>query len=557
MNHIPGKSPSVADTVFGQFQQAALDEPTLPFLCYPASHARGYCEEGAEFSYVTSMRIVEGLSTQYRAAGFTRGHRVALMVGNRPEHFWHLLALNSIGACVVTLNQDYLPHELAYGIGFADSSLVLTATPWLDKVQEAVRSLGRSIPVIDVCAPPPAFPTPAFHAEEVPARDGDLPALIIYTSGTTGRPKGCVISNTSCLAAAESYTSAGGLIEFHRGSDRLYVPLPAFHMNISVYALNSIIRLRNCLIVQDRFSASRWLSDLIETRATCFHYLGIIPPILVKMPPSSDDRRHSARFGSGAGVDPPIREAFEERFGVPLVEAWGMTETSRAIQNSEVPRNLVPRAFGRPRPPLEVRVVDDHDEDVPTDTPGELLVRAAGGDPRFGFFSGYLKQSEETERAWRGGWFHTGDVVRQRADGLLIFVERRKNIIRRSGENIAAAEVEEALQTFDHVAGVAVLAVADELHDEEIMACIVLRAGIPVTRSTAAALLAALPGRLGATKVPAWIAFVNELPVTGTLKVQKGVIFPQGVDPRMDPRSIDLREEKRELRRLETSGGHA
>src|SRR5690606_12655175 len=119
------------------------------------------------------------------------------------------------------------------------------------------------------------------------------------------------------------------------------------------------------------------------------------------------ERRHKIRFAQGAGVDPFVREAFEKRFGFPLIEGWGMTETSRAIHNCEMPRCLEDRAFGKPRPPLEVRVADDHDRVVPFGTPGELQLRCAGPDPRHGFFSGYVKQPEETEKAWRNGWFHT------------------------------------------------------------------------------------------------------------------------------------------------------
>lgn len=547
----------MAETVYQQFREAALESPALPFLCYPASGTREYWPEGVEFSYGDALRYVDTLGEGYRAAGYGPGHRIALVVGNRPEHFWHLLALNSVGACVVTLNQDYLPDEMSYGIGFPNCSLVLTAPPWLPKVQSAVGKLASPVPVLDVLALPESFPAPSREPTEVPTEVTSRPALIIYTSGTTGRPKGCVISNMSCLAAGESYTGAGGLITFFPGKDRLYIPLPAFHMNVSVYTFNSITRLRNCMIMQDRFSASRWLADLIETRATCFHYLGIIPPVLVKMPPSEDDKRHSARFGSGAGVDPLIRKAFEERFGVPLVEAWGMTETSRSIQNSELPRCLEFRAFGRPRPPLEVRIVDDSDNPLPFNTPGELLVRASGPDPRMGFFSGYLNLPEETERAWRGGWFHTGDVVRQREDGMLYFVDRRKNIIRRSGENIAAAEVEEALLDLPEVKGAAALAVVDDLYDEEVMACIVLMPAATRSFATAEHLLSELRGKLGISKLPGWIAFVDDLPVTGTQKIQKGLLFPAGQDPRFDPRTFDLREAKRGIRLAELADQRA
>jgi acyl-CoA synthetase (AMP-forming)/AMP-acid ligase II len=535
-------------TVYEQFLEAASDGPSLPFLCYPSSETRGYLPSGAQFSYGQTLGIVDNLTRQYSNAGYTAGHRVALVTGNRPEHFWHLLALNRLAVSVVMLNPDYLPHEMAFGIGFAESALVLAAPTYIQRVKEAVAGLTPLPPVVDMMDRVGHFPAPAHRPNNRVAAAGDREALIIYTSGTTGRPKGCVISNSSCLAAGESYTTAGGLLSFEQRRERLYIPLPAFHMNVSVYTLNSITRVQGCIIMQDRFSVSRWWRDLAETKATCFHYLGIIPPLLIKAPYSDDEKRHCAKFGSGAGVDPLVRQAFETRFGVPLIEAWGMTETSRAIQNSELPRCLEPRAFGRPRPPLEVLIADEHGSSLPHGTPGELLVRASGPNPRAGFFSGYLNLPDETELAWQGGWFHTGDIVWQRSDGMLFFVDRRKNIVRRSGENISAAEVEEALLVLPQVKSAAVLAVKDDLHDEEVLACIVPMPDVEPSARTADAILDGLEGKLAHHKFPAWLAFLDSMPVTGTQKIQKRRIFAEGQDPRTDPRTFDLRDNKHRRR---------
>jgi crotonobetaine/carnitine-CoA ligase len=165
--------------------------------------------------------------------------------------------------------------------------------------------------------------------------------------------------------------------------------------------------------------------------------------------------------------------------------------------------------------------------------------------PRHGFFSGYLKNAEATDEAWRGGWFHTGDVVRRAADGMLYFVDRKKNIIRRSGENIAAAEVEAVLQAHDAVAQVAVLAVPDEIREEEVMACIVPMPGVTADRALAEALLAWSLSKLAYFKAPGWILYTESLPTTGTQKVQKTQIFPRGDDPRRRPGILDLRELKK------------
>mgnify|MGYP002632476537 CR=1 FL=1 len=534
----------MVNTVFEQFFVAAEASPNLPFLCYPASQDRGYLPEGREYSYGEGLETVDRLAGKYESAGYGPGHRVAMLFGNRPDHFWHLLALNKIGASAVPLNPVYLNHELHYGIEFAECALVVAAGSRLNDLREVCLGMDVPVPIVDVDNALEDLPVPCRAPGGAPDLAGDREALIIYTSGTTGRPKGCIISNTSCLAAGESYGTAGGLINFEIGKERLYIPLPTFHMNVSVYTLNTMTRLQNCIVLQDRFRASTWWFDIVSTGTTCVHYMGLIPPLLVKSEKSEYETRHKVKFGQGAGVDPVVREAFENRFGFPLIEAWGMTETSRAIQNSREPRDPDGRAFGRVRPPLEIRIVDDEDNPLPPEVPGELLVRCQGPDPRHGFFSGYLKQQEETEKAWRNGWFHTGDIVRQRKDGMLYFVDRKKNIIRRSGENIAAAEVEEALIENPNVKSVAVLAVPDEFHDEEIMACIVLMPNAEATTEMATSICERAQGRLIRYKLPGWISFVDEIPVTSTQKVQKGSIFPDGVDPREDPRTVDTRHLK-------------
>lgn len=535
----------MAASIYEQFHNTATEAPDLAFLCYPASNERGYMPRGGDISYGKALATINVLAERYSAAGYGPGHRVALVAGNRPEHFYHLMALNKIGCTAVPLNPDYLNHEFAYCIDFAECAMVVGAGPRLVDLQQVVDSLQPGVPLVDAEALPETLPLPARERNDVPDDIGEREAMIIYTSGTTGRPKGCLISNLSCLASGENYATAGGLLAWEKGRERLYIPLPSFHMNLSIYTLNTMVRMHCCLVIQDRFRLSNWWSDIVDTQATCFHYMGIIPALLMKEPETEAEKRHRVKFAQGAGVDGSIKRAFEKRFGIPLIEAWGMTETSRAIQNSREPIEPTAHAIGRPRPPLEVMIADEDDKALPFNTPGELLLRAQGPDPRHGFFSGYLKQPEETEKAWRNGWFHTGDVVTQREDGMLFFVERRKNIIRRSGENIAAAEIEDVLIDDPQVKSVAVLSAPDELHNEEIVACVVLANGIEPTREMAREIQDRARARLAHYKLPAWIAFIDKVPVTGTQKVQKGQIFLDMEDPREDPRMIDLREFKR------------
>jgi crotonobetaine/carnitine-CoA ligase len=316
-------------------------------------------------------------------------------------------------------------------------------------------------------------------------------------------------------------------------------------MNSQALTGTCVILTGNCLILPARFSPARWWADVVATRATVVHYLGVIPPLLLNQPPTPEDRAHRVRFGLGAGVEPALHPVFEARFGFPLVEVWGMTETGRILADHVEPRQVTTRAFGRPRGELEARVVDDEGREVSRGTEGELVVRAGGDDPRRGFCAGYLKNPEATAAAWRGGWFHTGDVVRQMPDDMLVFVDRKKNIIRRAGENVAAAEVEAVLQAHEAVAQVAVLAVPDELREEEVMACVVPMPGVAADPALAHRLADWCLERLAYFKAPGWVLFVPSLPTTGTQKVQKTEIFPRGEDPRRRPGVLDLRERKR------------
>jgi crotonobetaine/carnitine-CoA ligase len=205
------------------------------------------------------------------------------------------------------------------------------------------------------------------------------------------------------------------------------------------------------------------------------HYLGVVVSMLLSQPPSPLERAHCVRFGYGAGVEPQLHAVFEARYGFPLVELWGMTEMVRPLCDNHAPRQVGTRAFGRARPGLDACVMDEAGHMVPDDTPGELVVRYSEATPRRHFFSGYLDNPVATEDAWRGGWFHTGDIVTRAPDGMLHFMDRRKNIIRRSGENIAAAEVEALLLTHPLVANVAVMALPDDVREEEVLACVVLK----------------------------------------------------------------------------------
>lgn len=526
-------------TIEEAFQEACRTYSSNPFL---ASPARADGQGGRVISYGAAAEEVDRLCRLYRAAGYGHGHRVALLLENRLEHILHKLALNSLGACCVPVNQDYRANELAYLIDHASPTLVLSVEARVQQVRDALR-LARHAPNIAALESStqqlPTCRTPVADGEPTSASA----ASILYTSGTTGRPKGCVLSHAYELEAGAWYANLGGAACVREGCERLYNPLPLFHVNASVLSLFCMMLTGGCQIQSDRFRPSTWWQEVRSTEATIVHYLGVIVALLLKAPASLDDRRHQVRFGLGAGVEPQLHAAFEERFGTPLVEIWGMTEMVRVLAANHEPRQVGTRAFGRPVAGLEARVVNEQGDEVPEGQAGEMVIRHSEQTPRAGFFSGYLDDEPATQSAWAGGWFHTGDFVSRDETGMLHFVERRKNIIRRAGENVAAAEVEAALMEHPAVLQAAALAVPDEIREEEVFACVVLdpQASSP----TASELFDYVAARLAYFKCPGWMCFMETLPLTGSQKIQKHAIFDKGIDPTLLPQTIDLRARKR------------
>ncbi|HEX6319120.1 MAG TPA: AMP-binding protein [Burkholderiales bacterium] len=492
-------------TVFSAFERTARAHGARPFLqVFP---------DKIEYSYAHALQLVDGIAARYRSAGYRPGHRVALHLPNCPEFLLHFLALNALGVSVLPVNPELRPAELDYVLGHSETSVVVTR--------------GN----LDA---PPRAPAPGEARE----------CALLYTSGTTGKPKGCLLSDFYFLNVGQRYLDEGGLCAIRHGAERLITPLPLFHMNALAVSTTAMILAAGCVVQLDRFHPKTWWRDVAESGATIVHYLGVMPAILLSLETSPLDRAHQVRFGYGANANPKDHAAFETRFGFPLIEAWAMTETGggAVIAASREPRHVGTRCVGRPGEGLEVKLVDENGMEVSPGDPGELLVRRAGPDPRRGFFSGYLKDEAATEEAWRDGWFHTGDAVRRGPDGQLHFVDRRKNIIRRAGENIAALEVEAALAGHPAVAQVAVIAAPDEVRDEEVLACVVLNEKDAPDEAAAMSIQDWCLERLAYFKAPGHVAFIDELPTTSTNKVQKARLADYALDP---ARRFDLRARKR------------
>jgi acyl-CoA synthetase (AMP-forming)/AMP-acid ligase II len=335
-----------------------------------------------------------------------------------------------------------------------------------------------------------------------------------------------VLQNRYFLHAGRWYAGIGGLAKLQPGQERMLTPLPLVHMNAMAYSAMAMVLTGGCLIPLDRFHPGTWWDSVRASRASVVHYLGVMPAMLIKAPATELDRAHAVRFGFGAGIDRGLHAPFEERFGFALLEAWAMTETGAGavVMANQEPRWPGTSCFGREGPDVEVRLVPDAGSE-----PGELLVRHAGVDPRYGFFSHYLKDDAATAEAWAGGWFHTGDIVQRGADGSLHFIDRRKNVIRRSGENISAVEVESVLLQHPLVRAAAVSAVPDAVRGDEVFACIVAPefGTDPQARAAAAQeLVRWCLARLAYYKAPGHVAVVDALPMTASQKIQRGELRP-------------------------------
>lgn len=527
----------VRGTVYAAFQRTLARHGDREFLSILPETAHHYGIEARSYTYAAAAEEIATLAARYAAAGLSTGHRVGLMLENRPAMFFHWLALNSLGVSAVPLNTDWREAELEYVIGH--SEMVAAIVP-PTRVHE-LRGVSGALTVgtehtLDL-----------VPLGEDTAPDVDTECALLYTSGTTGRPKGCVLTNEYFLTAGAWYAGIGGLCALEEGAERLLTPLPMTHMNAMACSTMAMLLTGGCIIPLDRFHPRTWWDSVRASQATVLHYLGVMPAMLLGSDPSATDKKHAIRFGFGAGVSPRLHAAFEQRFGFPLVEAWAMTETgcAAAIIASHEPRKIGTACFGRPSSEVQYRVVTTDGNDAAPGEHGELWVRAAGDDPRRGFFREYLKDPEATAQAWQGGYFHTGDIVFVDEDGDFHFVDRKKNVIRRSGENISAVEVEGVLLQHPRIASVGVAAVPDDVRGDEVMACVVARGAIEDPPGLARELVEFCLQKLAYFKAPGYIAFCDRLPLTATEKIQRARLAELARERVAHDSTLDLRSMKK------------
>ncbi|MBX6377894.1 MAG: ATP-dependent acyl-CoA ligase, partial [Clostridia bacterium] len=485
-----------------------------------------YFEEHA-VTYREFDRITGQVANAFRRRGIGKGDKVALYLPNGLEFLYTWFGLMKIGAVMVPINTFFRARETQYVLENSDARLAVITPeqlpmfreirgecPMLEGIVSTADAGGDAIPFYEWIAGEEA---------EVPPVDlrPDDDAAILYTSGTTGHPKGCVEPQSYYVVNPQLWYRHLGL----NRDDRLLTPLPLFHMNPQILSTMSAILLGASLVLVDRFHPTRWWDQVRAYGATQFNYLGVMPAMLWNLPPSPADRDHRVRVAMGAGIPHRIHAAFEERFGIRTVEAFGMTETGvNFLVPLEGDRHLGTGCMGRLLAGFEARVVDEQERDVPPGEMGELVLRYRAGPEGSAMMKGYYKNPEATAEAWRGGWFHTGDFVRRDEEGFYYFVDRKKDIVRRSGENISSMEVEDCVRSHPAVAHAPVGAQTHHLRGEEVRVAVILKPGETPETCPPESIVRWCEERLAYFKVPRYVEYRQDFPRTASEKVQKSAL---------------------------------
>ena len=455
------------------------------------------------------------------AHGIRPGDRVAIMLGNVPD--WPLIwfAIGKAGAIAVPVNARYREADLAFVLADSGAVLVLTSGEHAGLVRAAAATAGavrevRTVPDLarELAEAPPDDPAAALEPSAI--------ANFQYTSGTTGFPKACMLSHGYWLRTG--WLTA---IEAELRADDVMLMAQAFSYMDPQWAAVMCLMGGCPLVVLPRFSASGFWPSVREHGATLTYVLGAMPRLMFGQPASPLDRDNVMRLVLCSGIVPDLHRRFEERWGAPWRELYGSTESGLDLAVPPGADETVGTgAMGRPPPGKQVRIADEDDGTVPDGELGQILIR---GQP---MMTGYWNHPDSTERAFRGGWYHTGDLGFRDVAGWIHHAGRLKDMIRRGGENISAAEVENVLALHPAVAAVALVPIPDELFGELPKAFIQLVPGQQADTQTAVSLLDHVRARLARFKVPAYLEFVESFPMTPSARVEKRKLLEPGRDQR-------------------------
>lgn len=479
------------------------------------------------YSLRQTVAEVEAVARGLRALGIEPGDRVGLMCDNRPEALFTWLGVNAARAIDVPFNAEARGRLLAYLVQDAAPRVLIGTDDYLQVLADTVIEAPEYVVRIGGGSAPP-FGERATHlcfdelvalgtgsTQVLPEPRADEIATIMYTSGTTGPSKGVMVPQRYYPAQGDHARRLMGV----RADDVILCVQPLFHIDARAF-LATAWAAGGTIVVGRRFSVSAFWDQVRAEGATIFSTIGTMVWMLFKEEPRSDDRKLPARLAICSSTPGEILHDFEKRFGVDVIEAYGMTEC--VLITSAPAGKTVPGRVGHAIPELEVRLVGDGDEPVATGQVGELVYR-----PRepFMMMQGYWAKPEATVEAWSNLWFHTGDLMREHPDGLE-YIGRKKDSIRRRGENISAWEVEQALSAHAQVREVAAIGVASEVGEEDVAVLVVAMPGQVIDP---AELVAFAARDLPRFAVPRYVEVVDSLPKTPSERIEKGKVRERGI----------------------------
>ena len=484
----------------------------------------------ADFTYAAFERRTRSLASGLRRHGVADVLPTLLPNCGDAVALW--FAANRAGAVWAPLNIEFRNRGLAHAINLTASRDLVVDRALVDAVLDTgdrlrhvkrlfvrgwsgteARTLyggGRSFA---------AFPMEMLALEDdgsPPASPASAaaPSLLIYTSGTTGVSKACELSHHYVLAQAGLLSRATRM----RTADILFCPYPVFHWDATIGTVAPALRLGATAVITERFSVSRFWEDVRRYGVTVFDFMGATLTFLHKQEPRSDDADNPARLAWGVPM-PAFQADFEARFGVTLMEGYGSTEGGVMVFQE---LGAVPPApagsCGRCVPEYRLRILDDEGRSVAPGEVGQIVVKPVATEDRHLMMTRYYRMPEVNRDAFRDGWFQTGDLGRLDEAGNLYFEGRKKDAIRRRGENISAFEIEQVVESHPAVLEAAAYGVPSEFTEEDVALAVVLKPGCALA---AGELLDHCRERMARYMMPTHVRFMSALPKTPTEKVAK------------------------------------